>query len=247
MTMEEEYGEPPEPRDYKQFPAFNRRQEKRLNQQQFGPHLPGAHENPHQMALPGMESMSHPWAEHLSRGYMLSHFKSRHEHHIQAEDVSDPDWPHTAASLDWKGSKKDLKYAEPGEGPHIPGEISMVENQAGTLRSRGLAGAMMRSAHHFNFGQETVPIHSPVRSDQGESFSNRVMPELKPDVWNNYITQEYTEAPGKPAGEAPKYPNMPKDIHPFQKAAKAKAAATHAKARAKNRRTPGQEQGRLFF
>ena len=194
-------------------------EEHRLNREQFGPHLPGRDVNPHQLALPGMEKVAHPWAEHLARGYTLQYGQSRSEHHLQAWDLSHPKYPTEVAHLDWKKKRGPIGPAT------YPGEISMVQNLAREEGSRmepkakGLAGALMRSAHYFNFGQDTVPIHSPVRSFAGEHFASTVMPELKPDVWNNYISEEHTRAPGKPPSEYPKWPHTDiKAVHPFQKA-----------------------------
>jgi len=187
-----------------------------------------------------MEKMAHPWAEHLARGYTLQYGASQSQHHLEAWNTDNPHWPEKVATLDWQKRR----------GPHgpaaHPGEIAMVENYAaGTPRGRGLAGALMRSAHHFNFGQDTVPIHSPTRSFEGEEFASKTMPELKPDVWNNYINNERTTAPGKPFGEAAKWPDMPANIHPFQKVEQAQV--DERRTRVSNKMKQAQSgQGTLF-
>lgn len=161
-----------------------------LNPRQFG--LSG--EDPNQLALPGMEKMSHPWAEHLSRGLTLAHEYDPHEdfHVLQAQhDISSG--ARTGGTGDhgvygeliWKGHRQ--AEGAPNRN-YAPGEITWVENvgrhpsmPAGVQeRSRGIAGAMMRSAHHFDIGQTTLPLHSAARTEFGDNFADKVMPELKP-------------------------------------------------------------------
>lgn len=180
-----------------------------LNRTQFEEHI-----HPHQQALPGMEHLSHPWAGPLSKGYMLSYSHSRHEHHLTAVDVSDPDQHEEAAELSW--TKQRTK---------VPGEVALVTNfhrdpyspeEHRSPRAKGLAGALFHSAHRWNFGQDTVPIHSETRSESGEHFASTVRPDLKPDVWANYQSGRTTRAPGKPRDEEPKWPGIKGPIHPFE-------------------------------
>jgi len=181
-----------------------------LNSTQFANHV-----HPHQLAIPGMESMAHPFATHLARGFMLDFSSSKREHHLSALDVSDPKYPEEAASLDWRRG--------PGEERNIshPGEITMVQNyQAGDKPSaasrnpaRGLASALMKSAHHWDFGQETLPIHSPLRTEAGEHFANKVMPELKPDVWQHVPTGRVMEGRRE---DTPRWKGVGENFHPYQ-------------------------------
>jgi hypothetical protein len=193
------------------------------------------------MALPGMEHMAHPWAEHLSRGFMLQFSSSRSEHHLTAMDVSDPKWgPQEAASLDWAKSHKD-----------VPGEIKMVMNyQAGGKEThgqgvaKGLAGALMHSAHHWDFGQETLPIHSHVRTEAGEHFATKTRPDLKPDAWSNLDKPGARYRTKGKASHAPvEWPNVGPEFHPFQQK-KAEAERTAAANMTKPKKAKGQ--GTLF-
>jgi hypothetical protein len=203
-----------------------------LNGEQFQNHV-----HPHQLAIPGMEHMAHPWAGPLSRGYMLDKEESPHEHHLAAVDVSHPKYPTVAAELSWAKEKQ--------EG-YAPGEVTMVHNFAtgyGSYgedrpRAKGLAGALFHSAHHFNVGQSTVPIHSPVRTQAGEHFANKVRPDLKPDIW--YDTERRTEKipEDKPRGEGPVWEGVSDYTHPYQR-----EQIKKQKQRTKQR---DRKQGRLF-
>lgn len=201
---DEEYPDiPPTPRRY-------------LNSTQFAGTAAGVH--PHQLAIPGMEHMSHPWAKHLARGFMLDFSSSRHTHTLRAMDVegSDPRYgPDEAAELNWERAHS-----------HVPGEISHVVNyQAGgreihgTGVAKGLAGALLKSAHHWNFGQETLPIHSPLRTAAGEHFATKYRPDLKPDVLRpadrggSHVERRVRD---KPEWEEPEWPNVGERFHPFQ-------------------------------
>jgi hypothetical protein len=205
-----------------------------LNGEQFHDHV-----HPHQLALPGMEHLAHPWAGPLSRGYMLGFESSASEHHLRAVDVSHPKYPTEAAELDWKRKKS-----------QHPGEVAMVINLQGSYgvdkaeRARGLAPALFHSAHYFNFGQETVPIHSPLRSEEGEHFANKVRPDLKPDVWHNYVTGVEQRQAGKPRGEPAAWEGVHYGLHPFERAEQAKQEQTRKKQSGKLQSR--SSQGRLF-
>jgi hypothetical protein len=174
---------------------------------------------------------------------MLDYSTTKHEHHLAAIDVSHPKYPSEAASLDWSRKKSD-----------VPGEVMMVGNyQRGDRfgeekqeRAKGLAGALFHSAHYWNFGQETVPIHSPERSDAGEHFAKKVRPDLKPDVWHNYQTGGETAPAGKPRHEGPIWENVSYGFHPFQREEQAQAEESRKKQSSKLRSRPPQGQGRLF-
>jgi hypothetical protein len=209
-----------------------------LNGEQFADHV-----HPHQLAIPGMEEHAHPWAGPLSRGYMLDMEKSKEEHHLAAVDVSHPKYPTAAAELSW---------AKEGVKGYAPGEVAMVNNWASRgygqepdPRARGLAGALFHSAHRWNFGQSTVPIHSVERTYPGEHFASKVRPDLKPDVW--HLTGESHDkevrAPGKPDWASPEWPGVHEDFHPFEKERTETRRAAAAKLTAS---TPPPGQGRLF-
>lgn len=192
-----------------------------------------------------MEEHAHPWAGPVSRGYMLDMEQSPHEYHLAAVDVSHPKYPTSAAELSW---------SKEGNKGYAPGEVTMVENLAtghskeGDPRARGLAGALFHSAHHWNLGQSTVPVHSTERSMAGERFANRVRPDLKPDVWNltggSREEENKTRSSDKPAGEPAIWENVHYGFHPFQREELAKRAAADKKRSAKLK--PRSPQGRLF-
>jgi hypothetical protein len=197
-----------------------------LNGTQFHDHV-----SPHQLAIPGMEEHAHPWAGPAARGYMLDLEHSPNEHHLAAVDVSHPKYPTSSAELSW---------AKEGAKGYEPGEVTMVENFStggrGVVphdpRAKGLAGALFHSAHYWNFGQSTVPVHSPERTYAGERFANKVRPDLKPDVW--HLTGEghskEVRAPGKPDWASPEWPDKPDDLHPFEQQRTATRQAAAAKA-----------------
>jgi hypothetical protein len=190
--------------------------------------------DPHQQALPGMEEHAHPWAGPLSRGYML-HWHGGREHELQAvEPDHDPRRDNPEASLSW-----DTQH-----GTH-PGEVSYVTNPAGrhSERGRGLAGALFHSAHHFNFGQSTVPIHSPVLTDAGEHFASKVRPELRPHIFWNTAKNSMTSFSGERSSETEPKWNLPEDFHPYQQEATAKQRAVASTMR---KPKPPKGQGKLF-
>jgi hypothetical protein len=191
-----------------------------------------------------MEHMAHPWAGPLSRGYMLDKEESSDQYHLAAVDVSHPKYPTATAELSW---------AKEGAKGYAPGEVAMVHNARTYAsdpdpRSKGLAGALFHSAHHWNLGQSTVPIHSTDRSMAGEHFANKVRPDLKPDVWNltggSQEEEEKTRSSGKPAGEPAIWENVHYGFHPFQREELAQRAEADKKRSAKLK--PRSPQGRLF-
>jgi hypothetical protein len=213
-----------------------------LNGEQFADHV-----HPHQLAIPGMEEHAHPFATHVARGYMLDFNSSRYQHHLAAVDVSHPKYPTVAAELDW---------TRPKDADYEPGEVAMVENfQRGhhaigkqEPRAKGLAGALFHSAHYWDFGQETVPIHSPNRTDEGEHFSQKVRPDLRPDVRYDSAGRGRGDIipEGKPPNEGPIWPNVGPQFHPFQREKAAAQQAESAKARA-SVAAKASGQGQLFY
>lgn len=198
-----------------------------------------------QMALPGMEHMAHPWAGPLSKGYVLKYGSDeaggapgktgRHQLQAVSSFSGVPD-----AYLEW-GSR----HANDA----VKGEIHMIKNyEAGQEHGRGMAGALMRSGHHFDFGQDTFPVHSMDRTPQGKDFSDRVMPELKPTIWRNphnmHVTREDT---GEPATGSDirnvSWPGVHETFHPYQR--KALESERMAAQSAIKPRSP-RGQGRLF-
>lgn len=172
--------------------------------------------NPDQLAIPGLESLSHPFAVPLSQGLVLRHGNTYGEHHLGAYD------PNRLAEIadereEENRRRADPIYAELGlprplAGPydtgergriewqdrasselsgHYPGYVNWAGNSggqpnylgqysAGTTRYPGLAGHIFESAHAFDFGQDTVPIHSTDRTPYGDAFAQRTHPELAP-------------------------------------------------------------------
>jgi hypothetical protein len=184
--------------------------------------------NPHQFALPGMEHLAHPLAEHLSKGYTFDFEteklkgppgQSWHHHALNARAPGRDHNPEhmSAARLEWTGSKD--------EQSDYPGHIEWAGNQdtrAGTRpESRGLARALFKAGHEMDFGQTTVPVHSPTRTHEGDKFAAKTnMPELTPR--NN----DFDWRP-------------PEGIHPFEQAQQAKAVNPRAKT---NPQAKGQQQ-----
>jgi hypothetical protein len=125
----------------------------------------------------------------------------------------------------------------------------MIQNHvAGSEKGAGMGAALMRSAHHFDFGQDTVPVHSVSRTPEGKTFSDRVMPELKPNVWRNLHTMEQTrEDTGEPATASemnhPEWPGVHDQLHPYQQRKAARDQAEIAKVHADFSR---RKQPRLF-
>ena len=166
--------------------------------------------SPDQLALPGMEHLSHPWARQAARGLTLTHEHDPEslEHVLWAtrpEQVEHPLVSHHAV-LQWG----DQHYRTPGEITWVYNDSKRAQNYPELRVSnehgggRGIAGDMMRSAHYFDVGQDTVPIHSPARTTDGNRFADKVMPHLKPErvaslhktVWPNRPPHPY-EVKGK--------------------------------------------------
>lgn len=212
----------------------------RLNAVQFHDHV-----HPNQLAIPGMEHMAHPWAEHLKRGFMLQFDTHGGTHTLSAWDVSDPKWPSEAANLDWARAHR----THPGEIDHVINYQAGGRETHGAGVAKGLAGALLHSAHYWDFGQETVPIHSPVRTDAGEHFASKYRPDLKPDIHRrlggHHSEDRVYTTPGKPPGEGPKWPNVPSVYHPFQQEAAA-AERQHAETVSKKIKPILKGQGTLF-
>ena len=140
------------------------------------------------MALPGMEHLAHPWARQAARGLTLSfeHDPEAHENALFAVRPEHRERP-------WATHHGVLQWADQQSHHLQPGEIAWVHNTSGMAQKdpttkvseehgggRGLAADMMRSAHYFDMGQDTLPLHSPSRTSDGDRFADTVMPELKP-------------------------------------------------------------------
>lgn len=149
-----------------------------------------------QMAIPGMESQSHPWAGRLAQGLGL-HFETvargdgRHhpdEHGLFAYRMGrdDPKGGQTQAELQWIGGPRGGDF--PTKHLHYPGHVEWAGNSSSEIANAeqrkplypGLAKDVFHAAHTFDFGQDTVPVHSPIRTDEGYAFSQKVMPHLAP-------------------------------------------------------------------
>lgn len=191
-----------------------------------------------------MEEHAHPFATHAARGYMLKYFTNEHSHQLQAiipgkNFRDDPD-----AHLTWESQKP-----RGGERDHAPGEVEMIENMArGTKQGSGLGPALFHSAHHFDFGQTTVPIHSPIRTQAGQHFAATTRPELRPDIWFNASARmgqgQFENLEGERTNKINPEWNLPSDFHPYQQKKIASERELAQKMRAKNRKPRGQ--GSLF-
>lgn len=203
-----------------------------LNGEQFQNHV-----HPHQLALPGMEQHAHPWAEHLSRGYMLQFHSTDIQHQLQAIMPGSRFKDEPEAHLTWSSS-----------GTHYtPGEIEMVANETTGERGRGLAPALLHTAHHFNFGQTTLPIHSHQRTQAGNVFAARHKPELRPDIWFNTRARQgrgqFETLEGERTNKFEPTWNLPENFHPYQQE---KAAQERATAQKMRKPKPPKGQGTLF-
>lgn len=125
--------------------------------------------NVNQMALPGMENMSHPLARHLAGENGLTfHFFHDRRNRLYSLDAADHRHAREAGHMEWGASNTDMRY---------PGEIGMIENESAHIKGgyrRGLAADMYHAGHKIDMGQETVPVHSPDRTYEGDRFSSRV-------------------------------------------------------------------------
>jgi hypothetical protein len=169
----------------------------------------------------------------------MLHFSSagKNEHLLAAKDTARQG--KTAAYLMWGSSK-------PGTG-YEPGEVGYVSNQAGKrqARARGLGGALFHSAHYFNFGQSTVPIHSMIRTEEGEHFASKVRPELRPHIRYDSESRRLVNLAGERTSETQPKWDLPEDLHPYQQEKTRKQQAVAAKMR-KGRPTKAKGQGSLF-
>lgn len=205
--------------------------------------------DPHQQALPGMEHLSHPWAGPLSRGYLLHYQGGKHEHELHAVEpghIPGPRGDDPAADLSWAPGH----WKRDGMSGYSPGEVVYVHNEASKTeaRGKGLAGALFHSAHYFNFGQTTAPVHSPIRTEQGEHFASKVRPELRPDIhWSDKANRGHGAMLELATGQRtqktePKW-NLPEEFHPYQQQQKDKDRAVATKMRGQR---PVKGQGKLF-
>jgi hypothetical protein len=121
--------------------------------------------SPNQFALPGMEHLAHPLAGHVAAGV---HFTMEHphgEHELTARSASGGG----LGSLAWAGKH--------GPGAQYPGEISTVVRHPATPKKDfrpGLMTDLYKAGHQLNMGQDTVPVHSPTRTEAGEAWSKKV-------------------------------------------------------------------------
>lgn len=155
--------------------------------------------NPHQFALPGMEHLAHPFAPMLPHGLMVEYHERDPLHanahmllaHRRVDPTKDPygQSREAAGVLEWSNQ----------HGGEYPGEIQWVNNR--TYGSReghipGVAQALYHTAHEIDLGQSTVPIHSPLRTREGDAFAEKTGGPMPP---------------GEGYGWRP-----PKGIHPFE-------------------------------
>ena len=121
-----------------------------LNDAQFS----GWKANPNQMALPGMEDLSHPGAHVLAQGYHFEHTVDE----FGTRSLWAMKGTHLGGYLQWQQHED----YEPR------GEIQMVKTED---RGRGLASSM------YGMGRTMArvkPVHSIVRSRLGNEWAHKV-------------------------------------------------------------------------
>jgi len=149
---------------------------------------------------------------------------------------------HMVGQLHWAGQGQDRPPgSRSGSGKHYPGEITWVKSQRALTKSnptgaeyvptkggnwrkapnphKGLMTDMFHMAHGMQFGQSTVPVHSPDRTREGEAWATKVGPE--------HLTPKRYDDDWRP----------PVGLHPFEHQAR-QAIEDHL---AKRSRTPGQQ------
>lgn len=136
--------------------------------------------NPNQFAIPGMEHLSHPFAQHLPNGYRAEFVPKddRGEHSLFA--LHDADVAHAvrvarnprddaSAHLQWRNA------AAPSHS--YPGEILWADNSskfsAQHPHEPGLTRSLLALGRTVDMGQTTVPVHSPDRTEEGDHFAQR--------------------------------------------------------------------------
>jgi hypothetical protein len=172
------------------------------------------------MALPGMEQHAHPWAGMLAKGMKLGY---THETDLGSHRLSAHDDHEEYGELNWADRTGGTGNSRETPVFH-PGEVQWVENHGGPA---GTAKALFRSGHAFDFGQDTLPLHSQNRSMHGDKFAASTMPELKPI-----------------SDHGPARYNLPENFHPFEQ-----KAAERQRARAKPTKPGpaiGKGQRKLF-
>jgi hypothetical protein len=124
--------------------------------------------NPNQMALPGMEELSHPGAMHLAQGY---HFKSMHTSETELMTAHHPQWgEQELAALDWRRKGTYPEWSDEGWLHHRPrGEITWVKtNDSADSEKKGLATAMYGMARTMT---RVKARHSTDRTSQGDQWT----------------------------------------------------------------------------
>jgi hypothetical protein len=194
-----------------------------------------------------MEQHAHPWAHHLSKGYMLQYQTTHTSHQLQAVDTEEKDPEEDrAAHLTW--ASKTPKQTAGGAPKFAPGEVEMIANESFNKRGAGLGSALFNSAHHWNFGQTTVPIHSPIRTKAGQAFATKTRPDLKPDIWFNAFAPgnegRFETNEGEPTKKYEPTWDLPEGFHPYQREQIAKQQAAAQKMKKPAKKPKGQ--GTLF-
>jgi hypothetical protein len=129
--------------------------------------------NPNQMALPGLESHSHPGAHALSQGFTFSHelYKSKvnKEHQTHILDLKGEDSPGGQSRV------SSLEWAAKARRGYKKGEIEQV-NTSGLERGKGLASALYGVAHEMT---TLPPQHSANRTEVGNVWAHSVNKKYK--------------------------------------------------------------------
>lgn len=184
---------------YRQFPGFAKHEGVSMNQ----------------MALPGMEEHAHPGASTLAQGYRFEHSQGRSSNSrnggVMRHTLSAvPDGGHSQ----WDGVS-DLTWASSHHPYTYPGEIEGVFTNKDHQR-RGLARSLFRVAREMDFGQDTVPVHSPDRSPQGQKWSSAVGGPRPPRGVPVAYRIPYSDDRTGPMKSSRRW-DLPEGIHPFQK------------------------------
>jgi len=167
-----------------------------INLNQFA--LPGMEEHAH----PGARHLAKGVSFHTSHDFTYNtppgeeekwrQYRQPHSHMMYASGQHGE----TLGELHWAGSGQQRKSEHSG---HYPGEITWVQSKrpltknnptgaiyeptkSGNWRKarnphKGLMTDMLKMAHGMNFGQSTVPVHSPDRTREGEEWATKVGPE----------------------------------------------------------------------
>lgn len=133
--------------------------------------------SPNQFAIPGMEEHAHAGARHLAQGYRFGFGRAKDGYRKPREDAWSMEAHHedVPAWSDPGSAVSDITWADKkATGAAYPGEIEYVTTSLTKHKGKGLPSAMFKMANTLNMGQDTIPVHSPVRTPEGLGWSNKV-------------------------------------------------------------------------